>query len=197
MVDVSFDDATHTYTLNGVVQPSVTQILLAMELYKGHEFMTDEHATRGKYVHLACELLDRDDLDETDLDESLRGYVEAYKKFKVESGFKPELIEYRVCSRIYGFAGTLDRTGTINEIYCILDIKSGVKQPCDALQTAAYMVALGEEKGWEKKVRCQRYALYLGKDETYKLEQHANHTDKDVFLSALAVCKYKKENGLI
>ncbi|KJU83915.1 hypothetical protein MBAV_003882 [Candidatus Magnetobacterium bavaricum] len=167
-----------------------------MGLYVGHEFMTDEHATRGRYVHQACELLDKDDLDETDLDESLRGYVQAYKKFKAESGFKVDLIERRVCSQTYGYAGTLDRTGIINGVDSIIDIKSGVKQPCDALQTAAYMVALAEEKGWEARVRCQRFALYLSKDGMYKLQQHTDRTDKDVFLSALAVCKWKKENGL-
>ncbi len=195
--ELQYEHERHEYSVGGVIIPSVTQMLDAMGLKSGTEWMTPEHSQRGTFVHTACQLLDEDDLDEETLDIELKGYVEAYKKFKSESGFKVELIEYRVCSRIYGFAGTLDRTGTIKEHYCVLDIKSGVKQPCDALQTAGYMIALSEEKGWEKKARCQRYALYLCKDGTYKLQQHANHTDKDVFLSALAVCKWKKENGLI
>ncbi len=55
------------------------------------------------------------------------------------------------------------------------------------LQTAGYVILLGNSY--------KRYGLYLTNKGTYALDQHRNHRDYNVFLSALTVANWIKRNG--
>jgi hypothetical protein len=95
-------------------------------------------ARRGTAVHFALELLDRGELDRASIDPALEGYVVAYERFLVESRFIPAHIEHRVFHGIHRYAGTLDRTGLLDETLTVLDFKTGLVLPGHALQLAAY-----------------------------------------------------------
>ena len=89
-------------------------------------------------MHLATALFDRDDLDESTLDERLRGYLNAWIRFRSETGFKPELVEQKFHHPKLNYAGTPDRTGWIEGQYGVLDLKKMLTVPhWVGVQTAA------------------------------------------------------------
>lgn len=178
-----FDPSSHKYFIDEVEVPSVTQVLVESGMIDT-AFYDEEGKKRGSAVHQACHYLDEDDLDLETLSPELRPYVDAYVSFKDETGFVPTLIEHQVYDRIYGFAGTLDRTGTMKGKNVLLDIKTGSVAPFAAIQTAAYQVTLGGHN--------HRFALQLKPDGTFKLLEFDDINDESVFLSALAVVKWKR-----
>jgi hypothetical protein len=107
---VSFEREGHVYTLNGLPLPSVTGILKA-EGFIDDAFFTEESRVRGTYVHLATHYDDQGELDEDTLDPVIVPYVEAWRKFKRESGFIVEQSETPMASSSYHYAGTPDVIG--------------------------------------------------------------------------------------
>lgn len=180
---IQFDPSTHTYTLNGVVVPSVTQILRECGIIDTSRYAPGS-AERGTAVHLACQLHDENDLDEASLDPQIVPYLEGWRRFIKECAFEPQSIEQIVVSGTYGYAGTLDRTGLLYGRPAILDIKSGSPEPWASLQLAGYAEALGEPNR-------RRLAVHLPGDGTYRLHEYRDPSDRRVFLSAVAVCQWK------
>ncbi len=188
--DLAFDEATHTYTLNGVRIPSVTQVLADAGLVDSTWF-TEEAAWRGSAVHLACRLEDEGELDEDTLDPAIAGYLDAYRKFKAESDFRPELIEHRVVHPAYGYAGTLDRTGTIEPWRVIGDLKSGQVYPWVACQLTGYALTFPNPRTF------RRMAIRLKDDGTYSVTEYPAKTfqeDANDFLAALRISNFKRRH---
>lgn len=197
MGTLRFDEATHTYTKDGVVVPSVTQILsdLSSREYRhvSREVM-EEAAMLGKAVHKMIELDLRDDLDLDSLSDELRRYYDAWRNFLATSGFRMVLSEQRVYSSRYGYAGTLDLAGWLNKQSCLIDAKRTAQVPRTAgPQTAAYRQALAEG-GWQfsfphdKAIqaridKAERYALHLRRDGTWRLVPFTDPSDLRVFLA--------------
>jgi hypothetical protein len=78
-------DENHVYTYEGTRYPNVTSILSATGLvnYSAIPVAIKEAAMRrGSFAHKACELDDAGVLDEDTLDDSLRGYVKAWREFR-------------------------------------------------------------------------------------------------------------------
>ena len=183
---ITFDEATHSYTMDGEPVPSVTTILKS-EGFIDTAFFTDYGRDRGKLAHLCCHLDDTGELDESTVDPVLMPYLLAYRRFKRESGFVASSSEEPLASATYRFAGTPDRFGTFKDIECaLLDIKTGSAEPWVRLQLAAYEILKGAPY--------KRFALQLKDDGTYKLHPFADRQDRNVFLSALAVYHWKNNN---
>lgn len=108
--DVGFDEATHTYSHNGVILPSVTQILQA-EGFINTAFYDEWSRDKGSMVHLAIKYDLSGELDEETLDEEIRPYLAAFRKFMRESGLKIEKNEIPGINTIYNYAGTPDLIG--------------------------------------------------------------------------------------
>jgi len=177
MDELIFNAEKHEYFLNGNPLPSVTQILSDLG-FIDKNFFTEYGRTRGKFVHLACELDDKSELDEEGLDSALLPYLTAWRSFKRDTGIKIEAIEKPVVSEIYRYAGTLDRLGIFNNAPTIIDIKSGAISPWVGLQLAAYEIA--ENK------RLKRFAVQLMETGKYKLHTYAGPQDRQIFISAVA-----------
>ena len=107
---LAFDDETHTYFYKGADLPSVTQILSA-EGFIDTRFYDDWSRDRGKQIHKATHYDDLGELDEDTLDPVIVPYLQAWRKFKTESGFVSNLIETPVINTLFGYAGTPDRMG--------------------------------------------------------------------------------------
>lgn len=187
-MNITFDPEKHEYRIDGQVVISVTQALKEAGLIDATWF-NDYACERGKLVHEACALYDRDDLDESSLDPELVPYVDAWKKFRDDSGFEPEKIEQIVFNSPYNYIGTVDVLGKINDQRVIIDRKTGSPQPWHALQLAAY----AEADCFQECPR--RFSVELNTDERYHLIEHKNRNDIKVFLSALAVVQWKRNNG--
>jgi hypothetical protein len=142
MSTATFTELTHTYKTDGVVVPSVTQVLTLAGIsdVSGVPLHILERAAAiGTAVHQATELLEQDDLDMESLDPSTVGYVKAYQLFKEVTGFKAEMVEYRTVAECSGFkyGMCVDRVGTIEGKEYVLDIKTSSRpQPSWAIQTA-------------------------------------------------------------
>ena len=109
-LDVAFEKEGHVYTHNGVVVPSITQILTA-EGFINDEWWDEWSRDKGSYVHLACHYDTTNELDEESLDDEIRPYLAAFRKFMKESGFKVERSEVPAINTTYGYAGTPDLVG--------------------------------------------------------------------------------------
>ena len=91
-MSLEFDAATHTYTANGKVVPSVTQII--SELLPMQFKCDDWYLQRGSAVHACAAMIARG--ANFDFDERISGQVAAIKKF-LEKCIQRYLILKRWC----------------------------------------------------------------------------------------------------
>jgi hypothetical protein len=132
----------------------------------------------------------------------LRPYLASWRQFRAQSGFVPVLSEARVHSRRYGFAGTLDLFGVMNDSPTLIDAKRTAQVPRSAgPQTAAYQIALRESRpeaiadAIELGVvgmNIMRFALHLTPGR-WQLVPFRNPNDQRVFLSALTIHNYMEK----
>lgn len=181
---VQFDPERHIYTVDGVQLPSVTEItrFCTYDYKSAQPWLAEIAARRGTAVHEACALIDFGETPEEAPE--ISGYLTAYRRFLKDCEPEWELIEFPMGSSYLGFAGTLDRFGTMDGKPVLLDIKTG--QLHDAAlraQLTGYSRLLKElqEDGTPRPIP---YALKLSKDGTYELRK----VDYDCCL--LETCKY-------
>lgn len=184
---IEFDAATHVYRVNGVVVPSVTQILAVLS-DGAKQFYTKESRDRGRAVHAAIDLLHDGDLDESSIDARVLPYLEAYRCFLLDSGYLSVGRECVAHSDIHGYCGTLDALGSFVSGYALLDIKTGSIPATVGAQTAAYWTAWNESRGVPM---IDRYCLNLTKTgyKLVKLKREDFNRDFAVFLNALKLWK--------
>lgn len=200
MAILSFDEGTHTYRLDGVVIPGVTSILKPLYDFNGvPREVLEAKAALGTSVHRACELLDKDDLDEESEEgraglAPIAGYLAGYKKFLADK--RPVVLENetRLHHPMHRYAGTIDRRYVIDSDVWDVDLKSTVNMsPVVGLQTAAYTEMF---KANGRKERARRGALQLFPEGRYKLHEFADPADFSVFLSLLNVKRFKERHSL-
>lgn len=127
MAEFLFEESTHTYTLDGVVIPSVTEICAPITCGKYPPVgVVQQAAARGTRVHELCALYDMDALPD-EIEAELVGYVKAWAAFCRD--YKPvwthiELPLYGEIDTGLPFAGTLDRIGEIDGRTRVVDIKT-------------------------------------------------------------------------
>jgi hypothetical protein len=195
---IEFNEERHEYRVNGVIVPSVTQVLQSVGLpdFSGipaniKDDVLEWKSGLGKSVHKATELDDLGVVDNYNLDPRTLPFLEAYRRFKRESGFQGVLLEEKICNPTYQYTGTLDRVGVINGKYSLIDFKTGITDPkVVGPQTAAYVEGVCFKYRELKTIR-NRYALKLNKDATYKLIKLDNKMDFQIFLNALNLYKWK------
>lgn len=204
MSGLTFDRDTHTYCLDGHVIPHVTQVTDTLCSYAGVPWDVLERKREiGEAVHYATELDDAGDLDDASLPDEIRGYVEAWRKFKRETGFIVGVAEMRVHSTRFRFAGTLDRIGTFEQLKhvkptmrCLIDLKTTYAiLPAVGPQTAAYAQAYNETFPDGARIN-KRCAVQLKTDGTYNLHDCADVSDWNVFISALNLLNWKQRHNI-
>jgi hypothetical protein len=196
---LTFEPASHVYRLDGHIIPNVTRVLEPLaELWRVPRDVLEAAQIRGTRVHKVCELEDRRTLDESSVNALLAPYLFAWRCFKAEHGFEPDLIETRVVNYVRRYAGTLDRTGTITfgrrRCYVLLDIKSGILSEIAGLQTAAYAAAAPVGMKKFPKHIALRAGVRLSDDGTYQFRIFDSDIDLAVFYSALTVFNWKANN---
>lgn len=200
---LQFDPDLHRYSVNGQGWPSVTQILEPLQILDGiPKDVLAAAAQFGSHVHLACHLHDLGRLDESDLDEPLRPYLEAWKKFLRDTGAVVFESERRVCHPSLKVAGTLDKVIRMprkNERF-VLDIKSGSTIPWTVgMQTAAYREMLWMDGGGIEELPYPsktRFCCQLKPDATYKLDTLTDQrSDWNDFVSCVNVHRLRLRHG--
>lgn len=202
--DVYFERDTHAYFdgVNGRV-PSVTQVIKIAGLICYDHVKSDvlENARRrGEHVHTLTADYDRGlDIDAIyEIPEVCRPYLEAYIRFRKESGFEPDptAIEKPMVASIGGFrvGMTPDRIGCCFGLPTILEIKAtAAAHPAWGVQTAGYEAGAPRPKSHRY---YQRLAVQLLPTGKYKLHTHEDHTDFSTFYSAYAVAAFKLKHRL-
>jgi len=120
---LEYNDAKHKYTVDGKEVPSVNKIIdkVFNREYKGDPIYGEIGTASAKAIELDL----REELDETTVDDYVRPRLEAFRKWKTESGFVPILCETPFYAD--GVAGRLDIAGKIGDEQWIIDNKC-VKQ---------------------------------------------------------------------
>lgn len=189
-----FDDATHQYKLDGLIIPSVTQIIKDAGLVNLdwiNPGLLAEKADLGTKVHQTTEYYDTDTLNIEELHPILKAYLDGWIKFKEDYKFTPTEIELKLVHSLYKYAGTIDRVGLMNGILTLLDIKSGSKQKSNAIQTAGYTLLYDQDKKKTEQIK-KRMVVYLS-PEGYKVEPHTDPNDIAIFHACLTICNYKRK----
>lgn len=202
MSKVQFDEATHTYTLDGVELPSVTHIIRYLAVDKAKNADPNAAAIareRGTLVHQEAMLFDYTNSFSSDIDSDCAPYLEAYVQFVRD--YKPgwELIEHQMGNKTLGFAGTLDRFGLIDGEYAILDIKTSYKvdMPSLSAQLTAYRSLLYKEylpAKWDEILEkgLNLYGLQLMRDGKYRLYKCDESVGDILFQSCLKIYRATK-----
>ena len=196
MPELTLEESGHVYRADGVIVPSVTQVLSDVGIID-HSMIPagdrERYLQRGKDVHAATHYDDEGDLDDSALQEDLSGYLLAWRKFRADTAFTPNLIEYRGFHEKYRYAGTLDRSGTWDARgRILLDLKTGELLWWVALQLAAY-------GGFFKSpASFRRVGVELHGDGTYRVQEFPCkdfQADFAVFLSALHIYNEKRRHS--
>jgi hypothetical protein len=183
-----YDGLTHTYTMDGVKIPSVTEVLKIVAPWKGPP---GEPAHRGTFIHASCEMFELGGLDMDALDDDDRGMVQAWESYLADH---PKLTNPMIEERMFSsrrFAGTADRVYLSERT--IVDIKTGQPRPEHNLQLQAYAMLVEENHGKVKNLIC----VYLKNSGIY-LETHYSPDQglQNLFLSALACHNWRQINKI-
>lgn len=196
MSDLIFDASTHTYSVDGKIVPSVTQIIQAEGIYDMSNIPKERLETAwklGTAVHLATEYEDKGILDPESIDPVVLPYLEQWRKFKADFDFELLSSEQKLYSKKYGYAGTLDRTCCLRMARtsrrCVIDIKTGLKTDVCGIQLSAYLKLLEEHAGWNK--RDCMVAVFITPDK-YEMKVFSGAQYFSLFISAMNLYKYKE-----
>lgn len=196
MPELTLEESGHIYRADGVIVPSVTQVLsdvgiinYSMMLWPDRE----RYLQRGKDVHAATHYDDEGDLDDATLQEDLIGYLGAWRKFRMDTAFTPDLIEHRGFHEKYRYAGTLDRLGTWDaKGRILLDLKTGDLPWWISLQLAAYAAFFKSPASF------RRVGVELHGDGTYRVQEFPCkdfQVDFQVFIQALTIYNLKRRHS--
>ena len=172
--DIFFNEEKHEYYVLGVRVPSVSEIL-EFAGYQNNKFIDPIFATRGSFVHLVSEIIDKEGtIDYSIIPPEWIPFVTAYEWFKADTDYEIVKSEYKMFNQEHLYCGTSDReyAGKIQG-----DIKTGYYQAWHEIQLAAYMEVSNCETGVD---------IYLTKEGNYKVRKAKNlEFARKRFLSAV------------
>jgi len=187
----TFDEASHTYRVDGEVLPSVSTILRPIVSFDGIPAeVLSAAAARGVAVHKACELDDLGDLIEESVDPSIAGYLEAWRKFRRELRAEVFDTEQRRYHSIQRYAGTRDAIVRIGRRLWLIDRKTSAAAPWHAIQLAGYQL-LAEDNG---EAVDKVGTVLLAADGSYKLIEYGAAADRRVFTALVTLHKWRASN---
>lgn len=185
-----FDQATHTYTVEGQEWPSVSRVMgpIVGDLDSIPRSVLDAKSELGTAIHLATELIDQNDLDDESVLPEWKGYIDAYRRFLSEHAVEWEFSEAFGCHEEERYAGTIDRAGSIDGESALVDIKTRVRIPgYVGVQLAAYEAMHPALRGRK------RFALHLMPTGAYKLIPFQSPLDWVRFRACLTVMRARQE----
>lgn len=200
---IDFDIINHVYKVDGRVIPHNTGILQdqgIVDLSGIPKERLDYKSALGTATHYAIHLHETNNLNEDSIHPAIASHFKAYKKFCEVYRFEPRHTELMLYSKTWGFCTTLDLQGPFiwkkKEIEAIIEIKcTWAINPSNEIQTAAQQIAF-EENYPDVKIK-GRFGLQLKETENFEIIEYNNARDKNTFLSALTVYKWRADNKLI
>lgn len=185
----------HIYLEDGqpIRDPCVTQVINRAGLAPDYSMIDPTILRRkaeiGRAVHAACALIasGKEPPPCFELD-AHAGYVDAYRRFLIESRYEPVGQEQPLRHLELAYVGTPDSWGYLNHEPAIPDLKCtvGLHRRSAAVQIAAYARLI--EAAWPTSpwMQARRYVVHLRSNGTYRLEDVTIHGADAVWLAALA-----------
>lgn len=197
-MQIDFDAPTHTYAIDGVRVPSVTQVLEPQNDWSMVEAWQLEAARAlGGDVHDAVNLLAREVLDWHSLDVALAPYVRGARMFLEEFGGVVMASEQVVGSKLLGVAGTLDVLIAKKSWLYFVDWKVSAAVPSTVgAQLAAYMALYADTfRGGNSVVRAHRLCVRLRPNGYTCDRMDAFNGDWTLFKSCLNTFKHRERRS--
>jgi hypothetical protein len=200
---LDFEPQTHTYRVDGIVVPSVTQLLDDAGLTPDYKFISRDvlaHArARGLHVDACCDLLDEGDLDWSSVHPEAVPYVEGWARFCADYSYEPAAGQVPLYHPQYGYAGTADSIGTLNGSWVVVERKATMRMaPTYGLQTAGYaqpglwVAPPGggplSPAAWPAPARL---GVQLKRDGTYAVVPYEDAEDLAAFLGVVALYRWR------
>jgi hypothetical protein len=184
VTELTFEADSHTYTFEGRMVPSVTQILAPLSnLQMVDPGVLAAAGAFGTAVHRAAELDDLGELDEETLDPALDPYLAAWRRFSKDHAVTWDLIEGRVHNKAMGYAGTVDRYGMVGRDDAVVDLKSSaILYPTVGAQLSAYAKAIPGTT-----LLTKRIGVLLKPDGNYQAKTYSSPMDWAVFASLITL----------
>jgi hypothetical protein len=187
---VRFDPVTHRYWVGTRELLAVTHVLREAGLVDP-TWYTDESRARGAAVHALTEALDRGPIP-LDPPPALIPYLRAYQDFLRAAHPVWQAIEAPIADQCLGYAGTVDRWGTLHGEPVVVDLKTGSVPGWAPLQLVAYArVALSDAQVHRRR----RLVVQLLPTGRYSVQEYPLVNfgrDERVFLAALEVAQWKR-----
>lgn len=218
-MNTSFDPKTHIGTVDGVVWPSVTQLLNEFRLVDFSNVPDERLEYKrilGTRVHAATVFIDNGNFDEDHAKAhfpEILPYLEAYRKFRTIENFEPLHKENRLFSKKWRFHGAPDESGINLSLHSgspvLIDYKcTYAMYPSTGPQLSGYDILIREnlkELGLDSalfKKKTKRYGLLLKKTGHYELHPFSDPNDEQDFKACLYLHwqrrdKYKTSKGVL
>ena len=183
METLEFLESEHIYLKNGILVPSVTQILQLIfpNKYKNvDKTILNKKASFGTEGHSIIEKLDVSDINiaknqflgikNKDLEVCIREYLQLVEKHKIEPLEHEKMVSYK-----YSFCGTLDLIANIEGTRSLCDIKFTAELDKEYLSWQLGMYALALNETFEK-----YYCIWLPKKELGQLVEIKPKTKEEI-----------------
>jgi hypothetical protein len=138
----------------------------------------------------------------TSVDPRLERYFAGWPKFVLDHNWEPWYSETPLhdvqFSKMFWFAGTPDKFGKADGVWTLVEIKSGCLPNTTGLQLSGQEILLRarpEIKAAIGNAPIRRVAVLLPGDGNYRMKEYTDSTDKNVFLSAVAIANWKRRNS--
>ena len=192
--ELEYREVEHSFWVKGIQQIGVTEILISVGIIDFTLVPSgplEIAKRRGSNVNMACYMDDMSELDFDNMDPGLKGYVEAWRKFRADTGIVSfEMMEEPICLPSLGLAGIPDRVAVLtNKQWAVIEIKTNQVPAWAGHQLALYEIILGKP--------CKRFAVALKADGRPIVKPFTDRDDRSRALGALAIHQWKRENGKI
>ena len=191
---IEFQESEHIYSKNGIVLPSVTQIMqpLYEQVYgKADSDASDNGKSKGKEIHRAID--DYCEFGMIDISEEYKPYLDNFIRYIDEHQYEIVASEVMLWHPVYGYAGKIDIiVRNPKGEFVLIDNKTGDLQPkLHAVQLQAYTDMWSANKMPEIAFKV---ALGLS-DKGYKEHRYDKYDTKakSVFDACYKIYKYRKE----
>lgn len=200
----SFDEENHIYRIDGLIVPSVTQMLEDNGLVdfsyvsKKHKQALENARWKGLCYHKATEYRDEGILREATVSTSLVPLLEAWEKFLADYRVEILAVEYQNVSYKHSFGFTIDRIIRIHDgpnkrwlgKIAILEIKtSSTIDKTVKYQLAGYQIGWNEHNP-DKKAKLR--LTFKPTEDGYIIKESDGANDASEFLTLLGATHIKR-----
>lgn len=186
---VEFISKTHQYLINGIIVPSVSQILhfIFPDKYKNiDKAILNKKAEYGTVIHKAIENLENnEELPELNYiqEASIEQYLKLKAKYNIEVLEQEQIVSYK-----YDYCGRFDMIANIDSYYSLADIKTTAELDKEYLSWQLSFYELASGKHFDK-----LYVIWLPKKELGQVVEIERKSEEELLNKLKEYLENKEE----